>query len=54
MENKDPTELLDELFDAWLEQGPRAIDNLIKDRPADFMLAFMEAIRIDKEGHVLQ
>ena len=54
MQDEDPAELLDELFDAWLKQGPRAIDNLIKDRPADFMLALMEAIRIDKEGHTLQ
>ncbi len=37
-----------------VKQGPRAIDNLIDGRPADFMLALMEAIRIDKEGHALQ
>jgi hypothetical protein len=54
MQNKDPAAVLDELFDAWLKQGPRAIDNLIEDRPADFMLALMEAIRIDKKGHALQ
>jgi hypothetical protein len=50
----NPAKLLDELFDAWLKQGPRAIDNLIRDRPADFVLALMEAVRIEREGHMLQ
>ena len=49
-----PAEIYDELFDAWIKQGPRAIENLIEDQPCDFLLALIEAMRIDREGHTLQ
>jgi hypothetical protein len=37
-----------------LSKAPRAIESLIDDRPADFLLALIEAMRIDREGHTLQ
>ena len=54
MMDRTPAEIYDELFDAWDKQGPRAIESLIEDRPADFFLALIEAMRIDREGHTLQ
>ena len=54
MTDRTPAEIYDELFDTWVKQGPRAIDDLIEDRPADFFLALIEAMRIDREGHTLQ
>ena len=51
MMDRTPAEIYDELFDAWVKQGPRAIESL---RPADFFLALTEAMRIDREGHTLQ
>ena len=54
MTDRTPAEIYDELLDTWVKQGPRAIESLIDDRPADFLLAFIEAMRIDREGHTLQ
>jgi hypothetical protein len=54
MTDRTPAEIYDELFDAWVKQGPRAIESLIEDRPADFLLALIEAMWIDREGHTLQ
>jgi hypothetical protein len=54
MTDRTPAELYDELFDAWVKQGLCAIESLIWDPPADFFLAFIEAMRIDREGHTLQ
>ena len=53
MTDRTPAEIYDELYD-WVKQGPRAIESLIEDRPADFFLAFTEAMRIDREGETLQ
>ena len=54
MTDRTPAEIYDELFDTWVKQGPRAIDDLIEDRPTDFLLALIEAMRVDREGHTLQ
>jgi hypothetical protein len=43
MTDRTPAEIYDELFDAWVKQGPPAR-----------LLALIEAMRIDREGHTLQ
>jgi hypothetical protein len=53
MTDRTPAEIYNEPFDAWVKLGPRAIESLIEDRPTVF-LAFIEAMRIDREGHTLQ
>lgn len=54
MTDRTPAKIYYELFNSWVKQGARAIESLIDDRPADFLRALIEAMRIDREGHTLQ